>query len=181
MNANMFKGLVGVGMLALSAIGVADIFERREMNRKIGVSMKEVKEASEKEISAIMLEKAVQNAANEMTNTFMQTLKTDIVREARIKLEDEAHKAVKEASDQIQKDVSETISKEASLIDMTNLKKMARDKAEAKILEKFDGNLEDLLSKFNDNLSNVQRIYGGIADAISKTNESSKGLKFTIG
>ena len=61
------------------------------------------------------------------------------------------------------------------------LTESARDKAEEKILSKFDGNLEDLLAKFNDNLSNIQKIYGGIADAIAKGKEQDKGVKFTIG
>ena len=67
------------------------------------------------------------------------------------------------------------------MIDMAEMKRSAREKAEAKILEKFDGNLEDLLAKFNENLSNIQKIYGGIADAISKGKEKDNGIKFTIG
>ena len=181
MNGNLVKGIAGAGVLMLSALGIMDLFERRETNKKIGMSMKELKDASVKDISQTVVESAVKSAAATSVAEYVSRVKNEVMMEARMKLAEETRKAVKEAGETIQKEVGERISTEASMIDMTALKKSARDKAEEKILDKFDGNLEDLLSKFNDNLSNVQKIYGGIADAITKTKEKDNGIKFTIG
>ena len=113
MNGNLFKAMVGIGVAVLGALGIYDVMERRDTNEKIGMSMKELKKAGANEISASMLEKAVQEAANEQTSTFMRSVKESVVSEARTKLSDEARRAVKEASDQIQREVSERISTEA--------------------------------------------------------------------
>lgn len=171
--------VVGVGSLIMAAVGV-DIYQNRQVAKRVDMSVKDLKRATAKDISEAVLEKSVREAANDQVETMMKHIRSDVMTSAKQSLDYEARKAVKDASEQIQKEVGEKISAEASLIDMTALKKSARDKAEEKILSKFDGNLEDLLSKFNDNLSNVQKIYGGIADAITKTNEKGNGIKLTL-
>lgn len=183
MTNGTIKALIGVGLTALAALGLIDLSERRETNKKIGISMKELKNATYKDISASMLEKAVKEAAEEQTETFMREIRSDVMSDARQKLSDETRKAVFEAKDVIKKEVGDRISTEASMIDMSELKKSARDRAEEKILSKFDANLDDLLDKANKNLSNYMEIYEGIANAINrgKNDEGSKGLKFTIG
>lgn len=178
------KIIMGLGALMATALTAAlgiDIYEHRQIAKKVGVSVKDLKEASVKEIQQGIVESAVKEAAEDKVGVYIHTVRDDIIGDARNSLDREARKAVSEAEDLIRKEVEDKISKEASKIDMNELKKSARDKAEAKILEKFDGNLEDLLEKFNDNLGNIQKIYGGIADAISKGQEQNKGLKFTIG
>lgn len=178
---NKVMGVVGLvlGVCGLSAIGM-DIYEHHKMAKKVGMSVDELEKASKDNIKEALVEVAIKSAAEHGVEAHLNRVKNEVFSEARIKLSEEVRKAVKEASETIQKEVGEKISTEASLIDISALKKSARDKAEAKILEKFDGNLEDLLAKFNENLSNIQKIYGGIADAISKGKED-KGLKFTIG
>lgn len=168
------------GTALLAALGV-DIYEHHKVTKKIGIAAGELKAAAVKDIQQGIVEQAVKEAAEENVAGYIRTVKNDVMAEARDQISAEVKQAVKAAEAVTAKEVLDKISAEAERIDMTELKKSARDKAEAKILEKFDGNLEDLLSKFNDNLSNVQKIYGGIADAISKTNERDKGLKFTIG
>lgn len=176
------KGLLAFVAVVFGGLGVVDIFEHRETNKKIGMSMKELKASSVREIQQSIVESAVKSAATEKVSDYMSRVKNEVLADARQKLADETRKAVKEAGETIQKEVGERISTEASLIDLTELKKSARDKAEEKILNKFDGNLDDLLAKFNKNLSNVQDIYEGIANAINKgKKEESNGLKFTIG
>lgn len=172
--------VVGVGSLVLSAIGI-DIYQNRQIAKRVDLSVKDLKTATREDIHEGIIRKAVEEAADSAVGDYVREVKAEVVTQARRSLDDEARKAVREASSQIQKEVSDRIATEAALIDMTGLKQSAREKAEAKILEKFDGNLEDLLSKFNDNLSNVQRIYGGIAEAITKTNEKSNGIKLSLG
>lgn len=168
------------GVALATALGV-DIYEHQKVAKKIGIAAGDLKEAAVKDIQQGIVEKAVKDAAEDRVSTYVRNVKNEVMDDARIKLGEEVKRAVNDASEEIRKQTNDKIADEVSKIDISELKKSARDNAEAKILEKFDGNLEDLLEKFNDNLSNVQKIYGGIADAISKTNERDKGLKFTIG
>ena len=179
----IIKGLVGIGVAVLSAFGLLDFFEHRETNKKIGMSMRELKESSIKEIQQNMVESSVRSAAAEKVSEYMSRVKNEVLADARSKLADEARKAVQEASKTIRDEVSDKISSEASLIDMSELKKSARDKAEEKILSKFDTDLGDLLEKANKSISSYMDIYEGIAHAIDrrKDDDGSKGVRFTIG
>lgn len=168
------------GTALLAALGV-DIYEHQKVAKKIDTAAGNLKAASVKEIQDGIVEKAVKSAADEKVAAYMRGLHNQVMDEANTELSKAAKKAVEDASAEVKVKVGEKISEEAAKIDISELKKSARDKAEAKILEKFDGNLEDLLEKFNDNLGNIQKIYGGIADAISKTNEQNKCFKFTLG
>ena len=168
------------GTALLAALGI-DIYEHHKVSKKIDVATGNLKTASVKEIQDGIVESAVKAAADDKVASYMRGLHNQVMDDANSELTKAAKKAVDDASIEIKTKVGDKISELASKIDISELEKSARDKAEAKILEKFDGNLDDLLVKFNDNLSNVQKIYGGIADAISKGQEQSKGLKFTIG
>ena len=171
--------VVAVGTMVLGAVGI-DIYQNRQIAKKVDMSVKDLKSATRADISECIIRTAVEDAANSAVGDYIREVKSEVISQARRSLDNEARKAVQEASAQVQKEVGDRIASEAALIDMTSLKKSARDKAEQKILDKFDGNLEDLLTKFNDNLSNVQKIYGGIADAISKTNNKSNGIRLSV-
>ena len=45
-------------------------------------------------------------------------------------------------------------------------------------LEKFDDNLDDILSKFNESLENTSKIYSSIREAITK--DSTSGRQFVV-
>lgn len=181
----MLNKIIGIAIAAgatvvLTLTGV-DIYEHHQVAKKVDKSVNELEKSAIKDIQQGMIQRAVEDAAGRSVTEHLNRIKNEVFAEARVKLSEEVRAAVKEAGDVIRREVGEKISSEASMIDIGELKKSARDKAEQKILDKFDGNLEDLLAKFNDNLGNIQKIYGGIADAISKGQEQNKGLKFTIG
>lgn len=175
---------VAVGVAAAIAAGLGwDIHQHRKLAEKIDVATKDLKNATVADIQEGLVKKAVQDAATEKVSGYVTKVNAEVLAEARTRLGDEARKAVKESAEKIHDEVSERISTEASLLDMTALKKAVREKAEAKVLDKFDGNLEDLLSKFNNDLNHVTKIYGSIADMVSRNNTKSNdgGLKLTLG
>lgn len=178
-NKLIAAGLMLVGTVA-ATVGGTIIYKVSKLSKKFDTSVKNMESITVKDIDDRIVEQAIRKASEEKVDGVVRAVKSEVMAEAHIQLTNEVRKAVKDAQKEIQDSVSEKISTEASLIDMDSLRKSARDKAEAKILDKFDGNLEDLLQKFNENLSNVQKIYGGIADAIGKTNKSSKEIKFSL-
>ena len=139
----MAFGIAFAGALA-AALGV-DIYEHRQVSKKVGLSVKELKEATVKDIQKGVVEQAVKCAAEDSVGEYVRKVKDNVMAEARDKIGIEVKQAVEASKLVTEKEVLDRISSEAARIDMTELKKAARDKAEAKILEKFDGNLEDLL------------------------------------
>lgn len=173
-----FGGAFAVALL--TALGV-DAYEHSKVARKIGVATGDLKNMTAKEISPLIIDKAVSAAAKEEVSNLVRTVKTDIMGGAESQLGAAAKKAVSDASAMIQDKVEDKVAEEVGKIDIAELKKSATAKAEAKIIEKFDGSLDDSLAKFNEQLDNIRKIYGGISDVITRGQEQNKGFKFTIG
>ena len=60
---------------------------------------------------------------------------------------------------------------------MKKLSDNIKEKAEQKIVDKFDDNLDDLLDKFNGKLDDVSKIYRSIANTISSNREKETILR----
>jgi hypothetical protein len=177
------KVIMAAGAAMAAALAAAlgiDIYEHHKVAKKVGISVGELGKATKEQIREELVERAVEDAAKTAVGDYVRRVHDEVMAEAREKIGQEVRQAVNASRAVIEKEVLDKVTEEAGKIDMAELRKSARDKAEAKILEKFDGNLEDLLEKFNDQLSNVQKIYGGIADAITKGKESEKTIKFSI-
>lgn len=179
LNKLIAMGLIGAGSI-FGIIGGIIIHKTNSLTRRFDTTVKNIENLTVNDIEKSIIEQAVQKAADEKVGNCIQTVKAEVMADAKRRISDEVRKAVMDAKEEIEQSVTDCIGHEASLIDMDDLRKSARKKAEEKILSKFDGNLEDLLQKFNENLSNVQKIYGGIADAIGKTNKSTKEIKFSL-
>lgn len=180
----MWEKLLAVGTMivgaAVVAVGGAVLTKTRELSKKFDKSVMDLEKTSEDEIKKELVETAVENAAKRKVDSYVDRVGDVVMASSKQEISDAVRKAVATAKIDMIDQVSERVSAEAALIDMDELKKSARDKAEKKILDKFDGNLDDLLGKFNENLGNVQRIYNGIAETFNK-NKSDKEFKFTVG
>lgn len=180
----MLEKWIQIGMLFLGTafVGVGGLALRKvnDISKRMNVGLKDLKNVTSDQIKDGLVETAVREAAQEQTARCVSKVQASVEAETRQIIADKARRAVQDAQKDIQEAVSERISTEVAMIDMDDLRRSARKKAEEKILSKFDGNLDDLLGKFNENLSNVQRIYGGIADAISKTNKKASEIKFSL-
>lgn len=180
----MYKNLVVAGIIAgavvISSIGGVIIHKVNKIGEKFNKSFKDLEKATEKDISEALVKKAVEEAADETVQTYIRRVGDTALADSKAEVRDAVRKAVQAAKAEINEQVSDRISAEAALIDMEELQKATRAKAEEKILSKFNGNLDDLLGKFNENLSNVQKIYDGIAEAMGKK-DSGKEIKFSVG
>lgn len=180
----MNKQFVQLGLMAGGTllVGVTAAFWGKldNLSKKLDTSVKGLKDLTADKIKDAIVEKAIKEAADEQVSGYIAKVQNEVMASAKEKLNDEARRAVKEAQNDIQSTVAERISKEAELIDIDDLRKTVRKKAEERIVNKFDGSLDDLLGKFNENLGNVQRIYGGIANAIGNANKATKEIKFSL-
>ena len=76
---------------------------------------------------------------------------------------------IERTASNIDVNVSDSIIAEAvARLDISELRTEVKKEAKEKILAKFDGDLDGILTEFNQNLANVQKIYTSIAENISK-------------
>ena len=166
--------VMGVGALAYSMYN--DIRIDR-IAKNINVSVKELSDRTNVYATDAMVEKAVEKAVERATSRAV----VDAKYRAEKKIEADVHNQVKSALDGLYSDFKKSVSaemvKQASAINMKELKDEVVEKAKQAAIEKFDDNLDDILDKFNSELDNVSKIYSSIADKFTKKNEEGFTLR----
>lgn len=84
------------------------------------------------------------------------------------------------AHTQIVNEVSNEVAKQVANIDTRKLSEEVRTKAKQMVIDKFDNNLDSLLTDFNDKLSNVAKIYESIAETMTKRKDSEAVLRIGV-
>ena len=173
---------IGVGTV-LIGIGGWVASKVNKMAKKLDLSVKELDAATVQDIQQAMVEDAANNAAETKVGDYVRRARNDIMDTAKAELKSEVSTAVTAAKKDIHDKVAGEISDQAAKIDMDELKKTVRARAEEKVLSKFDGNLQDILDKFSGNLGQIQRIYGSIADSLGKNSskDNDNRVTFSIG
>ena len=166
--------VMGVGALAYSLYN--DIRIDR-IAKNINVSVKELSDRTNFHVTEAMVEQAVEKAVERATSRAV----VDAKYRAEKKIEAEVHKQVKDALDGLYSDFKKSVQaemvKQASAINMRELRDDVVAKAKEAAIEKFEDNLDDILDKFNSELNNVSKIYNSIADNFTKKNNDSLTLK----
>lgn len=111
---------------------------------------------------------AAKTAVEKATNDALDALKKDI----RLAVSD----AVEKEYDNIKDEVLKKATEAAAKIDVARVR---RD-VERAAVTKYECNLDDILAKFNDNLSNTAKIYSSIAGAVTRPTETGKEVVFKL-
>lgn len=168
--------LLGVGALTYSMYNDIRI---DKIAKNIDVSVKELADRTNVYATDAMVEKSVDRAVERATSRAV----VDAKYRAEKRIEADVHKQVKEAMDALYSDFKKSVQAEmvrqASAIDMDELKEEVVEKAKEAALEKFDDNLDDILEKFNSELNNVSKIYSSIAESMTKKRD--EGFTFKLG
>ena len=164
----------GIGALVYSMYN--DIRINR-IARNINVSVKELSDRTNVYATDAMVERAVEKAVERTTSR----VAVDVKHRVEKKIEADVHKQVKDAMDGLysdfKKSVSAEMTKQASAINLRELKAEVVEKAKEAAVEKFNDSLDDILDKFNSELDNVSKIYSSIADKITKKNDEGVTLR----
>lgn len=173
---------IGVGTAVVTLAGVA-VHKLNKLSKKFDKSVSELEDSTVKDIQQTVVQRAVENAAQNTVKDYMRDMHNVVLSDANRELRKEAQEAVSEAKKDIHAKVQEVTAEEASKIDMVEFRKAVRDKAEQKVLTKFDDNLQDIVDKFSGNLGNIQKIYSSIAETVRKTSDKSDDgkVRFTLG
>lgn len=182
MTEKIWVPVVGAVGLAVMSVGGYIAHKLNGLTRTYDTTVRNLDKVADKQIAEYLIKDAVDSAANKKVHEYVLRAHSDVMEEARTTIRKEVDTAVKAASKDITEKVTAEIQEKAAQIDMDSLQRSVRDKAEAKVLAKFDGGLQDILDKYDRNLSNVQKIYGSIADTLGRNNRDADGkLKFSIG
>ena len=106
------------------------------------------------------------------TNSVVASVRNDISREVKA--------AVSEAYSDIKGAVAKELREQVANVDIRSIRKDVIEKAAEKAAEKFDGDLEEILQKYNADLSNVSKIYSSIARSMSGRDDGRE-MTFRIG
>ena len=163
-------GMAGV-TVASAVTSVASAIKSNKTAKKISKSIGKVEEISEDQISEIMVQKAVQRAANMRVDRYMQDTEDQVLLTADRDLKIQAKNAVEKASIDIREQAAEKISQQVAELNIEDLKTQVRCQAEKHVLEKLDGVLDDSATKFNEHIKNTQKIYDKISKAMAEKDD----------
>ena len=163
-----------LGMTGLIVGGVAICFSIAQSVRLSRIS-KFVRDGVEQTASNIdvnvsdsIIAEAVDLAVRREVDRSTRRVAADVTSELRTEIKNKVQIAVSDSFTSIKSSVADETKRQVSKLDISELKTEIKEEAKEKILAKFDGDLDEILSEFNQNLANVQKIYSSIAENISK-------------
>ena len=178
MNKSNIFGIVGIGVGA-ACIGYSTYIPRK-MNKLcnlLDTSVANIADKTEVDVSPAIVNRAVECSVDLAVGKAIKAATAELVSDIKFDMKKEVKTAVSSEYEIIKKGVVDEVSKQVAIIDMSKLKSEVREAAKEKVLEKFDGNLQDLLDDFNTNLQSVSKIYSSIADTLGKRESKETVLK----
>lgn len=179
MKGNFGLLALGIGGFVVGLVGIGyAIGARKRLNDicdKIDTTIDEVSWNLDVKVEDAIVMDAVDKAVDLRVGREVNYAVKDVSDEIR----SEVRTAVKTVYPDIRKACTEKITDEMSKINVKELSDSIREDASKKVAEKFDGQLDDILDKFNNDLHNVSKIYASIADKMSGGN-NNKEMKISL-
>ena len=173
-NIGYLVGAVGV------CIGGYLYVKMNTLARSIGSAINSLDDCTPVDISKSLIEAAVQKAVDREVSVVAKREANALGAEMRSKFEQQIKGSVDAEYKRVERTVAEKIATQVKNIDEVQLKRNVQQRAEDAIVAKFNGCLDDTLTRFNHSLENVAKIYESIADAVVKKPQDSKGMVFRI-
>ena len=119
-------------------------------------------------VSERIIAEAVDIAVKREVDHSTRRVSAEVTNELRAEIKNKVRISVSDAFASVKSSVAEETKRQVSKLDISDLRTEIKNEAKEKILAKFDGDLDGILTEFNQNLANVQKIYTSIAENISK-------------
>lgn len=177
------KILVGLAVGGAAAVTSGFVYlgkKVHQVTQKLNMSLRDISEASTDDIKEDVIERAVQQAAYKKVDKYAKDAECAAMNELRSQIKAQTKIAVDSAFNDIEAEVQKEISSQVANLDHQALKKQIMKEAKEKVLEKFDGSLDDILKDFSDDLNRVKKIHASIADALSMEKKESKTVSFNL-
>lgn len=155
-------GIVGIGYAMYTTA------KANKVCNKIDKTLDEICYDTDIDIPEEVVNAAIERAVDREVNRAVESAVNRTVREIKHDIHGQVKDAVTSTYSDIKERVAKEVSQEIANIDMASLKSTVTRHAEEKIVDKFDGNLDELLLKFNQKLESINSIYESIANTIAK-------------
>lgn len=173
---------IGFGGLILGCVGFGYAFgARRKMNDicdKLGTTIDNLSNNMEFDVPQAMIDSAVEKAVDREVGRMVRIASNEVTANAKKSISSTVNATVESIYADIKDAVAKEVSRKVSRLDMDDMTRSIKKQAEEKIVEKFDGSLDDILDKFNSNLNNVSKIYNSMSNAMSRNSERESFLRF---
>lgn len=180
MKGRDFNDLVFVLGVAGIAYAFYTTHKMKSICAKLDKSIDDVASSVKVDISDVVIDAAVEKAVEKEAGVAVKRATDKAVKDVEGDISKQVKTAVREHYSDLKEEVAKEMRKKVGEIDITEIKEEVVEKAKIQVAEKFDGNLDSLLDKFNGDLDNVSKIYRSIAKTISNS-DADKGLTFRVG
>lgn len=175
--------IIGFGGFAVGLVGIGyAIGTRKKMHdicNKLDMAIDELLNDVSIDIPTDIIDHAVNKAVEREVDHAVYRATNEVITSTKYTIRNEVSTAVKATYSDIKESVSKEVAQKVSKIDMDDLAREIREKAEEKVVEKFDDNLDDLLEKFNHNLENISKIYDSMSNTVRKSNEKEMTFRLS--
>ena len=169
MNISEKLGVVGT---AAGVIGIGtSIYAVNKVNtvhEMMAASVDKMANGIDVPVSQSFIDAAIDVAVDREVGRAVKISSREVVSRVREDMQRGVKDSISDSKKSINTAVSVEISRQVGNIDISDLKKQIIEESREKITKKFDGDLDNLLSEFNQNLSNISKIYNSIADSMTK-------------
>ena len=181
--SNKVDLIFGIGGFAVGLIGIGYALGSRKRMKdicsRLDTTIDNISKDNNVDIPKSIVDQAVNRAVNRDVDWAVTRATDDVIKSVKSDIHREVDSAVRAKYSDIEKSVSEEVSQRISNIDMKKMTDTVMNKAEQKIVDKFDDSLDELLEKFNHNLDNISKIYSSMVDTMRKSNDKELTLKLT--
>lgn len=170
--------LIGLGIVAALSYTfyVSNKWDR--VAAKLDSASDEVMKKSEVEVSDEIINNAVKKAVKKEVTGKVKEACDNAVSKVADDIRSEVKAAVTSSYNDIRSDVSKEVEKQVGEINIESVRNEVIQKAKDQAARKFDNDLASVLTKYDDQLSNVTKIYSSIANIISKNNDRNMTFSF---
>lgn len=155
------------GTVATVIYAIATTTKLRRVADKLDVTVKDLAHTDSIDIPQRMVDCAIEKAVDREVTKQVQKACDTAVSLVRKDMQSQVRSTVNDEFESLKGNVSKEINKQISNLDISAIKREVIAEAKETAAEKFKHDLDDILDKHNEELENVTRIYGAIADKIS--------------
>ena len=165
-------GTIVAAFTALFGVGAMAAYENHQTNKKIGISMDELKNSTVRDISESLVKEAVTRAADLAVDKYIDKDNKDILDKAESRIRLEVNNLVSSRYNEAVKEVSDRISAQvARMDDPDRMKREIQSQATKILISRFEDDLNDLKKKAKDAFDEANDKYEKKLDDISETFE----------
>ena len=163
-------------MLTCGAI-IWGLYSNYKMNKIANVLRTSIDELSDdidsSDISEAMMASAVDKAITRELGPRIEKVAEKSVKAVSDDIKAKVTRCVNEAHDDVRAEVKQVLMQKVDNIDISKIRAEVIREAKDKAAQKFDNDLDGILSNYNEELGKVSRIYGSIADTLSGANRAN--------